>query len=396
MSRVVILGDPHIGKSQNLGRVGLGANLNSRVADQSNLLDWTLDQALEHHAGNIIITGDIFEDPRPAPSLVALFISWLKKCQMHDVKVYVIMGNHDAVRSGNFIVSSLDIISEIDLDNVSVYKDIDTAFIGTAAFTFIPFRDRKFFGTSSAAEALSLIRENLIYELSSIPITYRKVVIGHLAIEGSIPVGDEIDDLTNELYCPIEMFKGYDCVWMGHIHKPQVLHETIPFVAHIGSMDISNFGEVNQTKHIIIFDCEEGTWEEKQLPTRPLKKIHIIVPKDIENTTLYVMEELEKIDDWNKSIIRLEISLAVPELSSINKSDIEKYLLGHGAFNVADITETKKMMLIKKDDNTIDTKMDVASAIKTYAQTYVEEELRDAFIELATEIHNIYKEKPVE
>jgi hypothetical protein len=45
MQSVIILGDVHLGKSVAIGKTGIGANLNSRVVDQTNLLDWTLDQA---------------------------------------------------------------------------------------------------------------------------------------------------------------------------------------------------------------------------------------------------------------------------------------------------------------------------------------------------------------
>ena len=74
MSNIIILGDPHLGKGVSLGKVGLGSALNSRIVDQSYLLDWTLDQCLEYNASYIIITGDIFEDPKPHPSLITLFL----------------------------------------------------------------------------------------------------------------------------------------------------------------------------------------------------------------------------------------------------------------------------------------------------------------------------------
>ncbi len=50
MSTAIILGDPHVGKGTNIGKSGIGSSLNSRIVDQLNLLDWTLDRALEHHA----------------------------------------------------------------------------------------------------------------------------------------------------------------------------------------------------------------------------------------------------------------------------------------------------------------------------------------------------------
>lgn len=393
MSYVIILGDVHLGKGQSIGKSGIGANLNSRIVDQLNLLDWTLDQAIENHVDDIIITGDVFEEPKPHPSLITLFMAWLKKCQVYDVNVHVIMGNHDIIRSGFVYSSPLDIIAEAELDNVQIYKDMDTVMIGSTAFTLVPFRDRKSFSAVSNSHAIELLRESFVYELACIPITYHKVLIGHLAIEGSIPVGDEIDDMTNELFCPINMFYGYDCVWMGHVHKPQVMHKKNPYIAHIGSMDISNFVETDQKKYIVIINCDDASWYTEFLPTRLLKKISVIVPKDTKDTTDYVIKEIEKNHiDLNKSIVKIEVSLSAPELKSINKTSIEKFLLGQGAFNIAGILESKKISLIKKNtSNTIDTKMDVASTIKTYAQTYVDVSARDSFIDLSMDIYSAYK-----
>ena len=393
MTNAIILGDVHLGKGTNIGKGGVGSTLNSRIVDQLNLLDWTLDRAVEHHADHIILTGDVFEEPKPHPTLIVLFISWLKKCQVHDINVHIIRGNHDILRSGNVYISPLDIITEAEMDKVHVYKEVDTVIIGTTAFTFVPFRDRKSFAVGSNAEAIAMVRDSLVYELASIPDTYHKVLVGHLAIEGSIPIGDEIDDLTNELFCPLTMFQGYDYVWMGHVHKPQVMQKKNPYIAHVGSMDISNFGETDHKKIIVVFNCDESNgWFSENLPTRPLQKITVSVPKDTVDTTAYVMDEIKKAGIQDNAIVRIDVALTSPDLKSVNKNTIEKYLTGQGAFNVNAISESKKVNLIKKDNNNnLDSKMDVGVAIKTYAQAYVEDAARSAFIELAMEIFNIHK-----
>ncbi len=392
MNNIIILGDPHIGKSTNIGKAGIGTSLNSRIADQLDLLDWTLEQAINQEANHIIITGDVFDDPKPHPSLITLFMSWLNKCRIHNVFIHIILGNHDILRSGNELYSPLDIITEAELDNVSIYKNINTICIGTAAFTMVPFKDRKSLNSSSNSAALTIIQDSLIYELASIPVTYRKILVGHLAIEGSIPIGDEIDDINNELFCPINMFKGYDYVWMGHVHKPQVMAKN-PFVSHIGSMDISNFGETDQKKHIIVYDCDSGLFRNMDIPTRPLKKISISVPKSVKKTTEYVIKELKRIDDvFDRAIVRVEVHLESSDLKSINKSNIEKFLISKGAFSVAGIFESKKVSVIKKDvNNVLDTKMDMTSAIKTYANVYVDEKMRSDFMSLAIDIYNTYR-----
>lgn len=393
MSNVIILGDPHIGKSASIGKFGIGSNLNSKISDQLNLLDWTLDQAIEHHSQHIIITGDVFEEPKPHPSIITLFISWLKKCQAYNINVHLIMGNHDVFRNGFIYSSPLDIITEADLECINVYKEITSVFIDTTAFTFMPFRDRKSLGVSSNSQAISLLKDVLLYEYSSIPSTYKKVIIGHLAIEGSIFIGDELDDSNNELFCPLDMFEGYDYVWMGHVHKPQTLKKKNPYIAHIGSMDVSNFGESDHDKIIVVYDTVSNSFFTKILPTRSLKKISINVPKEVEDTTQYVLEELNKsYSNISKSIVKVEISLSSPELKSINKSEIEKQLVKNGAHSISSISESKKTNLIKKDSNKfLDNKMDVSSAIKAYADLYVEEKNKSDFIELANSIYTSYK-----
>ena len=394
MSFALILGDVHLGKSQAIYKNNIGSQLNTKLDEQLKLLDWTLDQAIDNNVEHIIITGDIFEDPKPTPAIIASFVSWLKKCQLDNIKVHIIVGNHDVLRSGFFYNSPLDIISEVELENIFIYKDINTIIIDSSAFTFMPFRDRKSFGVNSNSEALDLLKSSLVYELSSIPTTYKKVVVGHFAIEGSIPIGDEIDDIANELLCPLSMFEGYDYVWMGHVHKPQVMKKQSPYIAHIGSMDISNFGESDHNKIIVIFDCEfDADFISKKIPTRSLKKINIVVPKEITDTTQYVISELEKNKlEINKATVKLDISLSDIELESINKSQIEKYLIDNGVFNVAGILESKKQSLIKKDNNnSIDTKIDITSAIKKYSMAYIEEKDRERFLELAMEIYNCYK-----
>jgi DNA repair exonuclease SbcCD ATPase subunit/DNA repair exonuclease SbcCD nuclease subunit len=392
MSSVIILGDVHLGKGVSLGKAVVGANLNSRVADQVKLLEWTLEQAVVHHSSHIIVTGDIFEDPKPHPALLTLFVAWLKQCHAHNVNVHIIMGNHDILRSGYIYTSPLDVISEVELENVHIYREVDTVLIGRTAFTMVPFRDRKSFSVASNADAVSIVRNSLVYELASIPATYQKVLVGHLAIEGSIWVGDEFDDLANELFCPLDMFQGYDHVWMGHVHKPQVLQKS-PHVAHIGSMDISNFGETEQKKFIVIYDTYgAGSWTTENLPVRPLRKLSVTVPKDTEDPTDYVLKELEKAGSWDRSIARVDVSLAAPDAKSINKTAIEQYLSSHGAFNVTGISESKKVSLIKKDtNNTMDTKMDVATSINTYAEKYIDKKKQASFIELATDILKQYK-----
>src|ERR1700722_11645704 len=390
MSETVILGDVHLGKGLSIGKPGIGAALNSRIVDQLNILEWTLDRAMEYMARSIIITGDVFQDSKPHPTIIALFISWLKKCTDNDIDVHIIAGNHDILRSGQFYMSALDIISAADIEGVYVYKYMSTLHTPGVSFTLIPFRDRRSFNTDSNAEAMQNIRAAVPYELASIEAHNAKVVVGHLCIEGSIPVGDEIDDLGNELFCPVEMFEGYDFTWMGHVHKPQILSKD-PYVSHIGSMDLSDFGETDHTKVIVVFDPKKSEpYKYIEVPTRPLKQISVSVPVGNIGSTDYVIKELKDkhSDDLNRAIVRLNITLNSPDQVNVNRTEVENCLNGLGTFHIARISEEKKVATIKKnlENDAINSTVNEMTALKMYADANIDEGIRADFVSLATSI----------
>lgn len=383
----IIIGDTHLGGSKALAKSSIGLAINSRVSDQLEILDWCLDQAMANNCSDIFITGDVFEEPKPEPMLIKLFISWLKRCEVHETNVHIILGNHDFLRTGNTYSSPLNIISAAELPRAFVYEDTATISLDNTGVTIMPFKDRKSLFEASNAGAVSKLKDGLVYELAGIPAHYNKVVIGHLAIEGSIYVGDEIDDIANELFCPVSMFNGYDHVWMGHVHSPQTISKASPYVAHIGSMDISNFGEAAHKKHIVIYDTDSGSFTAKNIPTRDLQKLSIDIPENCEDPTEFVLSQLST-EKYNKSIVRLDINTSSITGKPVNKSVVEQRLKDLGAFSISGISETKKQKVLVKKENAVvlDKSFTIPSAINKYAESLVDAEDREDFINLSLEI----------
>lgn len=392
MSKILIVGDPHIGKGASLGRQFVGSSLNSRFIDQIQLLDWVYDQSINNSVKHIILTGDIFDDPKPPYNLVVLFLDWLKKCSDYDISVHLIAGNHDILRSGQFITSPLDIISSSDIPNIFVYKRINTLHLEDVGITFLPFRDRRSFNTDSNKEALLFLKNQLPYEAVSIDNNCIKILVGHLALEGAIPVGTELDELSNELFCPLNMFKGYDYVWMGHIHKFQIMSET-PHIAHLGSLDISDFGEADHNKYLVLIDTSQDVkFSYIKVPTRSLKHITINLSDTNSNVNEIIIDELKKCEDLNNSIVKVSIVLSNNSSHRVDRSLVENTLHQMGVFHITRISEEKQFVSLKKNFNQdIDNTINEVSAIKTYS-SLVDENMREEFINLALSVIQEYKE----
>lgn len=391
MTSVLILGDPHIGAGSSIAKNIVGSSVNSRIVDQIHLLDWVLDRAVENNVSHLVITGDVFEEPKPHYTLVSILIDWLTKCSGYGLNVHIIAGNHDILRSGQVTTSPLDIVSSCDIPNVYVYKKIHTIHLDDIGITLLPFRDRRSFNTDVNGEALETLRSQIAYEQVSIDDLNTKLLIGHLTLEGAIPVGYELGDLANELQCSFDMFKNYDYVWMGHVHKFQVLSEK-PYISHIGSMDISNFGEKDQDKFIAILDTKKETkLKYLKLPTRRLNHISITVPEGCKDPTEFVQQFILNEEDLKNCIIKISVIMPPTIASSVDRSLIEQTAYSAGAFHITRISEERKFNTLKKVKDDIDNTVNEFSAIKSYSST-LEEVYRSEFVELASNIVQEYKE----
>ena len=370
----LIVGDPHLGKGMSLGKPGLGTQSNSRLIDQINLLDWILDKIDEHNVDTLIFTGDMFEDSKPDYNIVKILFDFLKKCEVSNIETHIIVGNHDIRRTGAYHISVLDLIESQEPEYVHVHKQITTILKDGVGFTLLPFRDRKSFNCETHDEAISELAERLPYELLDIPDGFDKVLIGHLALEGSIFVGDEIDDFANELMCPLSLFKGFDYVWHGHVHKPQIRSKK-PYVAHIGSLDISDFGEIDHTKIIVLYDPKlPNKFIEIPVPSRPLRKIIISVPITENNTTNFIIKEINKSNvllPLQNAIVKIEIKLEGLASKNSKRSEIESLVYKLGAHYICNFSESRNASVIPitKKTDMVDNSISPKAAIKLYADT---------------------------
>lgn len=387
MPKTLIVGDLHLGKGFSIGKPGVGNQLNSRGSDQYSLLQWLHETCLSNHVNSIIFTGDIFEDSNPDFKLVTLFVQWLKQCESSFIDVHIVIGNHDIKRSGQKYISVLDVIQSSEFENVYIYKDIDTIFNGTTAFTLIPFRDRRTLECQTHKEAIDKLNQLMKFELPKIPPYYDKIIVGHLALEGSIPIGDEFDDSSNELMCPYSLFNGYDFVWMGHVHKPQIKRQN-PHIAHIGSLDISNFGETDHKKIVIIFDSEsEQKFETLYVPTRKLVNISVEYNDDVD-VTADLTDKISKLN-VRGSYLKIDIKLISDKPKSVDRSSIYKLASDLGVFHISSINETRSIVVVPKAKQMdVNYTVDAKGAVKLYADTvnFKSDEQKSKFISMCIDI----------
>jgi exonuclease SbcD len=403
----IILGDIHLGKSLSIGKPGRpgksGYELNSRISDKIHLLYWVLDHARQQDIKHIIITGDVYEEQRPHPTVIGLFMRWLKQCEVQKIAVDIVAGNHDIMRTGAYTSSALDLIPAVEMEYANVHKDPVTKCIGHTLFTFVPYRDRRMYEVDTAEEALDKLFEEVTVKAKDPVLIYdrepERILVGHLSLAGSLRITDEIADSLNEIFVPTDRMTRWDRVIMGHIHHPQVIQKK-PHVSHIGSMDRSDFHiyETDIDKFIIVTDDNFGH-EQVTLPTRDLRHIEIDVPPTAD-TTNYI---IQAIDLYNKDmpvcsgIVKLTIKLA-EDAEDSDRAAIERHLYDDlKVHHICNFQESRTVASIAIDeDNKFDSTDTIPSSIGKfidYKDDFDSDEQRERVKALANECYQVYEEK---
>lgn len=360
--KLLIVPDIHLGKGSNLGKEDLSGN-NSRIEDQKKLLYFTLEQAKENNVDRIILTGDIFDHFAPKPNLVVLFMEWLTEC-IKFCNVDIILGNHDFVKSDKNLNTILDCAKFLGCNlfkNIFSFKAYNC--LATPQITYLPYTDRRLLGKETIQEATdhltSIIKESVKPGL-------RNIIIGHLSLQGSFFIGDEVEDDSNEIFLPLDAFSDYDAVFMGHVHKYQILSST-PLIMHVGSLDKTSFTEVS--KYLVIYDSRTNEIQDIELPTRNLVDFNIIIPADVDQTK-YILDQINSMDIQD-SIVRLKIETNSID-SIIDRKQILKLLDKKNIHNLSSFIETRrneKPIAKNTDlDETLDETIDHNKAIEMAMQ----------------------------
>lgn len=332
--KLAIIGDVHFGACYSLGQKDPTTGLNTRLVDYSKTLERTIDQIVSEGCEEIIFTGDIFESRHPSVVQQKLFSQNLAYALNQGIKsIDIVIGNHDQQRVQD--ANTLSYLQELDLHNIKVHEDISWRKLEkdgqvVANLIFMPYRDRKWLGDDTYADAIAKIRSSLSYIIGEIDNQAPKIIVGHYAIEGTM-FAEEYAELygDNELYLPKSMFGDIDITVMGHVHTPYVLSDE-PYIAYVGSMEKRGAFESHKKKYALI-DLISRSVEYKDEPCREIYEFKLDLSSQI-----YAEELMNKvIREWDKfaaehsvaeSIVKITLSILAEDSKFLEVKQLEELL----------------------------------------------------------------------
>ena len=267
----------------HLSDMHLGRRLNdySLIEDQEYILKEILKAADEEHPDGIIIAGDIYDKTSPSEEAVKLFDFFLSELAERELKTFIISGNHDSAervafggrimnRAGVFISHAYDgKIVGIPLgENVVVYlMPFIKEYMVRAVFP------EKVINTIT--DAARIVIENITLDKSK-----KNILAAHQFVTGTAD-GSDVERGSDQTKAvggidniDVGVFRDFDYVALGHIHKPQRAGSDT--VRYCGSPMKYSFDEVNQRKAIAVVEIGgKGDVKTREIPLVPLRELRV-------------------------------------------------------------------------------------------------------------------------
>jgi len=332
--KIQIIGDVHIGSDYRHGHKDHVTGRNTRLLDYELTLKKTIEEGIDEGCEIIIFTGDIFEHRHPNALYQKIFSEYLYFALSNGIKeIHIVIGNHDQQRITN--ATTISYLQELSLPNIIVHDNLSHKTIiknGQAEINllFFPYRDRKWLEVETYQEAIQKLDSELKYELSCIDNQAPKLLVGHMALEGTF-FADEYAELIseNELFLPKTMFDKIEVTIMGHVHTPHIISES-PHIAYVGSMEKRGAFEKHDKKFAIV-DTITKDISYRTEPCRELYDFKIDLAEKVYGELLMdeifnFIDMLSKDKKMKGSIVQILLNISADDSKFCLSKQIETYI----------------------------------------------------------------------
>ena len=287
------MSDLHLGKVLNFFPL---------IEDQVHILEEIKKVIEAEQPDAIIIAGDIYDKRIASTDAIHLFDSFLEWLYTHNQTVFIISGNHDEQErlavgrpvmagAGIYIspvydgtirpITLTDAYGPVRIYMLPFLKATDVSCFYKEELEALNKQDKEKTESRKTTNAISLVCEKMQMDTS-----VRNVLVTHLAVKGGERSESEIEPIGGEENVDASVFKDFDYVALGHLHKEQTIGSER--VCYSGSPLKYSMSERNYKKGVTIVEMgEKGS-----MPV--LRQVHLTPLHDMRELSGRYMELMNK------------------------------------------------------------------------------------------------------
>lgn len=277
-----------------------GLTLNRHPMDEGlkHALDEVAEYAISEKADVVLVSGDIFDSPRPPGPSQEMVFEFFLRLYKADIPAVVIAGNHDSLGQWTALKPLLNLanVSVFAKLSVNAIKVIETK-SGPLEVAAVPWPTERLLAPLVNSEDWDHDQQKMtwasrvgrIIELLCNKMNSKgpRVLLGHLMVNGSMTSCSERPMSISDTYAvPGEVFPAdLNYVALGHVHKPQAAGAPTK-TCYSGALRPMDFGEAGEERGFYRVVVEPGQHTETDfIPIEPK------IPLTVVQTTLEELDE---------------------------------------------------------------------------------------------------------
>ena len=248
--KFIHLSDLHLGKR---------VNEFSMLEDQEFILKEIINIIDEQKPNGVIIAGDVYDKSVPSAEAVELFDNFLVSLVKRNLSVFVISGNHDSAEriafGGRIMTKSGIYMSPVysgSIEPITLTDDFGD--INVYMLPFVkPSHIKRFFPEKEIDSYTDAIKTAI--ESMNIDSSKRNILITHQFVTGAVRTESEDISVGGSDNVDATVFKDFDYVALGHIHKSQKCGGG-EYIRYCGTPLKYSFSEANDKKSLTVIDVK--------------------------------------------------------------------------------------------------------------------------------------------
>lgn len=390
-----------------------------RSADFMRSFEWIVDKCVnELHPDLFVIPGDVYDSFDPSNEIRGFFSIQLEKLTSAKIPVIILVGNHEICQKHH----ALKDLQELQLKSVKIYDQPSTLILSKSNIKLLLFpysldiEQKKI----TLKEAFNQFVEKVQEEDDGTP----AIFFGHFGVRGgklneyeiekaNAILGDileESEEVTTEKHSFINTNPNdvslddldripAEYVFLGDYHEHQVLGTSKCIAMYPGSVEKTDFSEVDQKKGFVMYDSEaepKGKMGKSQFVEYP----HCRPMKEFKGNFAEIKKQFAKLDpsEYQEAVVKIHFEGTSEELLDFSiglepfKKEIRKALNPIHICHVQKVRNKDQEAVVSKLEQEILDKGhmetdDVIAIVKEVVREQVEDkEEQEATIALAIEI----------
>ena len=245
----------------HLSDLHLGKRVNefSMIEDQEYILTKILNVIDDQRPDAVMIAGDVYDKSIPPAEAVELFDDFLVRLATHNVKVFVISGNHDSAErmafGGRLMDKSGIYVSPVFNGKVEPITLTDP--YGEVHIYMLPFLKpsnvRRFYPEDEIVTYTDAVKT--VIDHMHVDKTKRNVLITHQFVTGAVRSESEDISVGGTDNVDASVFEPFDYVALGHIHRAQTCGGE--HIRYSGTPLKYSFSEANDKKTVTVVEMND-------------------------------------------------------------------------------------------------------------------------------------------